>query len=388
MHKIISIVGPTATGKTALALQKAQEWLELGQVKGVNLISADSRQVFRGLEVVTGADIPAGFEVVSETKLKTKGMAGLSYRPIYKDSSRQIFLHGVKMIDVGSDWSLAHFVRFAREIAYWSIKNNYAVIMVGGTGLYHQHLWRHLNLAGHSKLPQKTAIFVGPNLEVRKQAETMALSGLQSWLKQIDEKRFLQMNQSDRQNPRRLVRAIEIALTTPVTSELVDKSQPGRTEVDQPPVTNRKPVRVGQEKPDKLHLIEPIGTGDIDFEVIKLLPASLDDLKPKITARVKARLQAGAVNEVKALLEQKLDPKSQVMTTLGVPEISQFLAGVISEEELIHLWTLHELQYAKRQITWFKRPDRAHQLQKNIGITPNHKVSPELLQPASKDDWF
>ena len=60
--KLISIFGPTATGKTQLALNKAQKLIESGEFKGVNLISADSRQVYRGLEIISGADIPKNFQ--------------------------------------------------------------------------------------------------------------------------------------------------------------------------------------------------------------------------------------------------------------------------------------------------------------------------------------
>jgi len=325
--KLISIFGPTATGKTQLALNKAQELMESGEYKGVNLISADSRQVYRGLEIISGADIPKEFQALSQDILKAQAMSGLGLFPIYKHSSQPIFLHGVSVLDLTSDWSLAHFIVFAKKIISWSQAHQFAVIVVGGTGLYHKHLLANLGLSAQKNLTKSRDIFIKPNPKIRQVAETMKTVELIEWLKKIDLSKYQSMNDSDRQNPRRLVRAIEIGLAKA-----------------------KKNI-----KPDFSNDQQQVLINSDQVEIIQQMPQDLDDLKTKIMARVKQRLQAGAIDEVKKCLKLNLDFQSQVMTTLGVPEISQFLTGKISKTELIELWTLHELQYAKRQITWLKK---------------------------------
>jgi tRNA A37 N6-isopentenylltransferase MiaA len=134
----------------------------------------------------------------------------------------------------------------------------------------------------------------------------------------LDNNKWQKMNESDRANPRRLVRSIEIALADP---------------------------GVGKEKTQ-------VSNCDLEFETIKLLPTDKADHKQKIRQRVIERLENGALDEVEKLLKRNLDPKGQVMTTLGVPEIIQHLEGKIDKNELIDLWTLHETQYVKSQMKW------------------------------------
>jgi len=85
------------------------------------------------------------------------------------------------------------------------------------------------------------------------------------------------------------------------------------------------------------------------------LSTSLDDLRTKIAKRVEERFTHGAVDEVEALHHQFGDRQLPAWSTLGVKEIKAYLDGKISAEECMRLWTLHEVQYAKRQLTWLKR---------------------------------
>ena len=103
---LISIYGPTAVGKTNFALKLAYQVLgqkneRLGGInfKGVDIISADSRQIYRGLEVLTGADIPEGFEQKNQYFEKDK-----------------VRIHGVSIIELHEEWSVAHFKNFAIKI--------------------------------------------------------------------------------------------------------------------------------------------------------------------------------------------------------------------------------------------------------------------------------
>ena len=92
---------------------------------------------------------------------------------------------------------------------------------------------------------------------------------------------------------------------------------------------------------------------EVDFQVIAKLP-SLGELDKKCSQRFDLMLEAGAVEEVKTLLERKLDKSLPVMKAIGVPELSSYLEGKMSLEEASNLVKLHTRQYAKRQLTWFR----------------------------------
>ena len=99
-NQIISIVGATATGKTALALKVAEDLLANKKAQRVFLLSADSRQVYKGLENLTGADVPENFSLISDQNF--------SY-DCFANSKKNIFLLGVSIVDVNEAWSVAHF---------------------------------------------------------------------------------------------------------------------------------------------------------------------------------------------------------------------------------------------------------------------------------------
>lgn len=298
--RIMSVVGPTATGKTKRALKIARKKLELGETSGVDLISVDSRQVYQGLEILTGADVPEGFDKKNQ---------------YFANVDEPIRIFGISIIHPKQEWSVAHFQQYARAIMLDSWKQNRLPILVGGTGLYHQELFR-----------QDDALHVSPNANVRRQAEAMSLEELQNWLKKIDSARFDQMNHSDQSNSRRLIRAIEIS------------------------ITSRKSGKKSQEKSEAAIDID---WSDIKPEVI-MVTAPLETIRKKIAKRVKERFKSGAIDEVKWLLSLDLSPSLPVFSTLGVPEISRYVNGELSTEQCQELWTLHEFQYAKRQVTWWK----------------------------------
>jgi tRNA dimethylallyltransferase len=297
--KILSIIGPTAVGKTSFTLELVAEILKNKDYAGVDLISADSRQVYQGLEIISGADIPSGFK-------KNKNQA-FTYSFLTKD---KVNLHGVSIVSPDSEWSVAHFQDLAWEVIDLAKQENRLVIIIGGTGLYHDQL---LNL--------DTTLRVKPNNEVRQKAETMKLQELQAWAQEINPARFKQLNNSDLNNPRRLIRLIEIGLAATSPSQ----------------------------KPSSLDL-EQIYIG---------LNQDLAKIEQKIKQRVQERFSGDAIGEVKKL-QQKYDNWSlPALSALGVSEISQYLNKFFSKEECLSQWTLHELQYARRQLTWWKNRDVA-----------------------------
>jgi len=164
MNKILVISGPTATGKTQLAFKLAKKF-------NGELISADSRQVYKGMDIGTGkewGDVP---------------------------------IWGYDIVEPNQEWSAAHFVKLAEKLIPEIQSRGKLPIVVGGTGLYISNL---LN-------PPET-LNIPPDKKLRKELEKLSVAELQDRLKKADSKRFYGMNESDQQNPRRLVRAIEIAI--------------------------------------------------------------------------------------------------------------------------------------------------------------------------------
>ncbi len=198
-QKIISIVGPTATGKTKLALTMAKEMQDSHGYTGVDIISADSRQVYHGFEILSGADL-GDFRMMGFGWQK-KAQFTYPYLTKDKDLAEKIRLHGAAIIDLTEDWSLGQFHQLATEVIESAREDRRLVIVVGGTMLYHDHL-----------LTKNDQITVPPNPELRAKADQMTVAELQTQLQKLDPTRFDQLNESDLMNSRRLVRHLEIAL--------------------------------------------------------------------------------------------------------------------------------------------------------------------------------
>lgn len=296
MSKILSIVGPTATGKTDFALKAAEKTLQLGKVSSVDIISADSRQVYQGLEIMSGADIPEGFQrkVLSEwSELNTYFEKG------------SIRLFGISLLQPDTDWSVGQFQEYVQRVLSLDENQPRLVILVGGTGLYHQQVF--------TSDPQ---LQIPPNLEVRQKAEKMSVNDLQQWLRKVNYDHFSRMNHSDQHNPRRLVRAIEISMAP--------KSKLTQREV--------------------LPTVFTIGLTD-----------TIEHISDRISLRVNQRMGDGALAEVEKLLSSYPNQKLPAFTTTGVKPLALLTSGQISQEEAIELWTRQERQYAKRQLTWWKK---------------------------------
>lgn len=302
--KAISIVGPTATGKTEFALKLAQEFIAQKIVSEVLLISADSKQVYQGLEILSGADIPNNFNKVENFSDKYS----YSY---YQHKQLPIQIHGVSIINLEKEWSVAHFVKFSSKLIDDPFLNNNLPIVVGGTGFYHQQL-----------LHPKPSLIVKPNLELRKEANHKNIEELQKWINKLNQKKLTQMNNSDIHNPRRLIRAIEIELAK-------TKNCAAKDSLKKIPA-----YQIGLKNNNKL-------------------------LEKKIEQRIEQRLKVGAIEEVKRLKKLNLPDYFTVKTATGIEPISLFLDQQISLKEAKDRWKIQEIQYAKRQQTWFKqhKPD-------------------------------
>ena len=268
MHKILAIVGPTGTGKTARAIAEAKKTPSI-------IVSADSRQVYRGMDIVTGKDHPRG-----------------------------TILYGIDLVDPDKPCSVAvwHDAIMSRVLDAW--EEGKQVIVVGGTGLYVRALTDGIE-----------TMAVPPNDSLRKFLSTLSLTKLQSKLKEKNPKKFQSMNESDKQNARRLIRAIEI-------------TDSGISMVQNP--------------------------NALEVAIIGLKYGNVTKYQEAIQERVVDRLKEGAVEETKTLLS-KYDRNLPSMSAIGYKSVINFIEGSYTKEEMIKQWVNDELRYAKRQMTWFAK---------------------------------
>ena len=315
-HAALAIVGPTATGKTALALHVAKKY------KG-GLISMDSRQVFMGMNIGTGKDIPTNAQPISKSLASGKIAQG------YLINTTELWL--VDQVTPDDDWSVSQHVNLAREIAEELIGQGMLPILVGGTGLYIRSFFNP-----PASMDQK------PNEALRVKLGSLSVEQLQSELTKLDPTKLEHMNDSDQANPRRLVRAIELA-----------------SDIERPAIA-----------------LEP-------FEGKKLtigLNIDLPTLEQHIQSRVHKRMLQGMCTEVQTLL-QTYHQDLPAMSATGYKEVIELLNKNIDQNEAERRWTTRELQYAKRQLTWFKK-------EKNI-IWFN-STNPDLIPEVEKlvDSWY
>ncbi len=293
-NQIVSIVGATATGKTAFALDLAATLISEKRFQKVHLLSADSRQVYCGLENLTGADLPSDFVAAKSEKLN---------HPFFQNSAKNIFLHGVSIISPKEEWSVAHFKKLFENVKENLGKEDF-LIVVGGTGFYQQQI-----------LQTAETIIVPQNKELRERLDKLSIEELKKELQKLDQAKLEKMNNSDVNNPRRLIRAIEIALSY---SKIITQSK------------NSLPIFYLQ------------------------MPKDLRE--QKIRQRVLDRF-ALAKEEVQKQLAFSKNIKSDwsAFSSTGFTELQKFITGEINEQECLNLWQTAEIQYAKRQDTWWKK---------------------------------
>jgi tRNA dimethylallyltransferase len=299
MNKLLVICGPTATGKTNLAVQLARKY-------NGEIISADSRQVYRGMDIGTGKDIP------SKSKFQTQHLKlkATNYNIGFR-LKEGIPVWLVDLLPPNQSFNAALFVQFASPVIKDIQSRQKLPIIVGGTGFYLRSLFEGIDSIG-----------VEPDLKLRSELETKDLAKLQNELFKLSPGRFEQMNRSDVNNPRRLIRAIEII-------KQQQKLSP-------------------QKSPSN-------ALADSNVLIIGLT-GSIEYLTQRISCRVQERVEQGIVSEVKSLLKQGYGWKNSVMgTTIGYYEWQPYINGETGLEETVNQWQKDEINYAKRQITWFKK---------------------------------
>ncbi len=311
-QKIIVICGPTASGKTGLALQLAKA------LPKVNILSVDSRQVYKSLDIISGKDIPDSLP---------KG----------------INIFGHDLFEPDETANLADFVRYSQKIIQNSKDTNTPLVIVGGTGLYLKAITQNLS-----------NILIPPNQKLRQKLEKLSLSELQGLLQKENPEKFSSLNHSDIMNPRRLIRQIEISEShsgldpesifkhcNEVTSEYKRK--------------HKCLVKITQlSTKHEQALIQVTPFSEVNFRWIGLMPDK-NTLKTNIKNRVIKRIDEGAIDEVNRLIKNYPDHTLPIYTGLGVSQIINFLSGNITKNQLVEQWTNAEADYARRQIVWFKK---------------------------------
>ncbi len=290
---MIIITGQTATGKTDLAIKLAQK-------NNGEIISTDSRQIYRHLNIITGKGIKESQKFFLWKKIDN---FQLGY---YLFSDIKVWLYDV--INPNQYFSSYHFVQLANLIIEKIKKQSKLPIIVGGTYFYIKHL-----LYGFDHQ-------VNPNWQLRNQLEKSSLADLQNRLLQLDPDIKKEINTSDWQNPRRLIRKIEILTTKKQQSNLLSKK-----------IKHKVNQFIGLRFSNKEKLLKTIKN------------------------RVEKRINEGAVNEVKNLLKLGYNENDFGLKTIGYQQIIAYLKNKITYKEAVNRWVNKEIQYSKRQLTFMKK---------------------------------
>lgn len=290
MKKIIAVLGPTATGKTDLAFQLARKF------QG-ELIAADSRQVYRGLDIGTG-------------KMPSRKMTLEKSKGSWKINGVKVWMYDV--VDPKKQYSVASYAKDANQVINKIFKKGKRPILVGGTGLYFKALLEGLSNLG-----------IPMDMQLRKILSSLSLEQLQKRLQELSPKKWKDINNSDRQNPRRLIRAIELST---LSLRGVKRSR----------------LRSG--------LIAR------DDKVLKIgLTASREIIYERINNKALEWVELGVVDEVRNLLKKGVTKKRITELGLEYAVIVEYLDEKISLDQMIEKMQNKVRQYAKRQMTWFKK---------------------------------
>jgi tRNA dimethylallyltransferase len=271
----ILVAGPTAVGKSEIALVLAEKL-------GGEIISVDSMQVYRGLDLGTAK--PSAAE------------------------RKRVPHHLIDVAELTGPFDAARFVTLAQRAVAEIQSHGRVPILCGGTGLYFKAF-----LDGLGKAPPSDE-------KLRAELEAAPLAELLRELEQRDPETFAKI---DRQNPRRVIRAVEVIRLTgrPFSQQRSDWSSC---------TTHHAPRRFGFTR-------------------------SSTDLHARISARVDEMFRRGLVDETRQLLTRGLAENKTAMQAIGYRQVVEHLRGERSLPETIELVKSKTRQFAKRQMTWFRK---------------------------------
>jgi len=314
MKKLLVIVGPTGTGKTALGIDLAKKF-------NGEIVSADSRQIYIGMDIGTGkrpvsSKIARSYSMPSELRSEAEYSAvlrplrGLQNLKLEKHKGywavAGIPIHLYDLITPDKTFSVAEYQQHSYKVIDEIHKKEKLPILVGGTGLYVQAVVEGL------KIPKAP-----PDKNLRAHLESQPLPTLVSKLDKVDP---ITASKVDKQNPRRIIRALEVYYQTgePI-SKLKDKFKVG-------------------------------------FDSLQIgLTAPRETLYHRVDQRIEEWFNEGFVDEVKNLLANGYREDLPAMTSLGYRQVIMYLAGKISLEEAKQRIKWEHHSYIRRQITWFRK---------------------------------
>ena len=282
---LLVIVGPTGVGKSTLAIQLAARY-------GGEIINGDSRQVYRDMEIGTAAPSVADHTTIPH------------------------HLYGIA--DPSDGFSLAQFIPLAAQTIRDIQDSHRLPILVGGTGQYINGL-----------VQGWTAPRVPPNPVLREQLESLLASeGVEALATRLEALDSVAAARVDRRNPRRVIRAIEVAEATGPTNDAPRK---------QPP--------------------------PYDTFILGLTTPSRAELHHRIDERVDKMITQGWSEEVRSLLAKGYAADLPALSSMGYRELGMHLAGELSLKEAVLLIKVAHHRLARNQYTWFKASDpRIHWL--------------------------
>jgi len=289
-NKLITILGPTASGKSDLAVKLAKKF-------NGEIISADSRQIYKEMDIGTA-------------KITKKEMLGIPH-------------YMIDIVKPNQKFTLAQFQKKTIKIIKDIQKRNKLPFLVGGTGLYIQSVVDNLKIPGTK-----------PDEKLRNKLEKLTNQELINKLEKLDPKALKII---DIKNKRRLIRALEICLLT------------------------KKPFSEQRKKNKSIFNTLQIG-----------LKLDTKNLEQKIIRRIEKMIENGLIKENKKLLK-KYGSKPYSMSGIGYKEIIPYINNEITLEQSKELIKIHTHQYAKRQVTWFKRD-------KTIKWIKNYSEAEKLIQ--------
>ncbi len=322
--KIIIIVGPTSSGKSDLGIKIAK------RIHG-EIISADSRQVYRGMDIGTGK---ATKDMHKAQGLKSRAGDNSGLSPLALDFKRYYYSSGIRhhLIDVASpkkQFNASDFKKLGEKAIREILAKSKIPIIVGGTGFYIDVL-----------LGRRIIAQIPPNKKLRAQFDKLTAEKLFEKLVKLDPERAKNI---DRNNKRRLVRALEIVITT------------------------GQPVPSSRSKAS--------GTSGSLASVLWLgVNPGKDRLAKNIKRRLDARLRQGMIKEVVKLHKQGISWKRLDDLGLEYRWISRWLKNSNFQFSIFNQFSNLNFQksdeyknllrdivrYSKRQMTWFKRNKEIH----------------------------
>ncbi len=298
------IGGPTASGKTALSLAIAKRF-------GGEIVSADSMQIYRGMNIGTAKPTP------SETE-------GIPH-------------HLIDILDITQPFSAAAYQEAANRTIRDVLSRGKFPIVVGGTGLYIDALIQNTDFGRYTPTQ-------GLREKLQQQAEQEGAEAMLAKLFSVDPETAQKLHPS---NIRRIIRALEVyeETGTPISKLQSDSHH------TPPPFSYRLIVTVFEDR---------------------------QKLYDRINRRVDQMVKDGLMKETESLLQSGLADNPTASQAIGYKEFISYFEGTMTQEEAVDILKTRSRQYAKRQITWFKRYNQAVFLPMDNGLPDDNELN-ELL---------